>query len=226
MEQHYTRLCYLPGMSIRRLLRVSACVLAPVLAPCVAGAVSFADAIAQDEQPPPTPQAAERVNPAFGMPGNRTWSVGGAVLFGGNGSDGAYQGFVAFDTFLAKDFQIGVELGGWFFDQESDDALGASAIMNLRWHFLPWEASKEEWSLFAELGIGIMGTTEDVPPGTGEFNFTPRAGFGATFRLGEGEERLLVGVRWQHVSNARIFGADDNDGSDMVMLHAGMVFPF
>lgn len=200
-----------------------------VLSTAGSRAAGFAEAIAQDA-PASAPESAPEatcVNPPFGEAGNWMWSLGGAIAFGGKDSDGAYQGFVSFDTFLAKDFQIGLELGGWFFDQEdAQDALGGSVILDVRWHFLPWEASKEEWSLFAELGIGVAGMSADVPPGTGEFNFTPRAGVGATFRLGDGQERLLVGARWQHFSNARIHGGDRNDASDNVMLYAGVVFPF
>ena len=38
--------------------------------------------------------------------------------------------------------------------------------------------------------------------------------------------RLLVGVRWSHISNARLWGDDDNPGSDSVMLHVGLIWEF
>jgi len=195
--------------------------------PAFADPLSLDLAAAAVEPPPGAAQAADHeARLQFGREGHWSWSVGAGAAFGSRDSDGYYQGFVSFDGFLVDDFQIGVELGGWFFDQEVDDALGGSAIVNFRWHFLPWEESKDDWSLFAELGIGVAGMSEDVPPGTDTFNFTPRAGVGATFRLGEGAERLLVGARWQHFSNARVFGGDDNDASDSVMFYAGVVFPF
>ncbi|MEC9373887.1 MAG: acyloxyacyl hydrolase [Planctomycetota bacterium] len=149
---------------------------------------------------------------------------GAAILFGGDQSDVHAMGFVSFDTYLAEDFEFGIELGGWWINQDPDEAGALSAILNFRYHFLEVDHGGRDWSIYLDAGVGVMGATEEVPFEGSEFNFTPRAGVGASIRLGAG--RLLTGVRWQHFSNARIFGADRNPSFDAVMIYAGFSIPF
>jgi hypothetical protein len=75
-------------------------------------------------------------------------------------------------------------------------------------------------------GIGVMGATGDVPDGGTPFDLMPRAGIGVTKQLTDDGLRLDVGVRWHHISNARINGDDENPSRDGAMLYAGLIFPF
>lgn len=164
------------------------------------------------------------------------WSVGGGVAFHSESTDS--NAVLTFHTFIADDFEFNFGLGGWYYAQDEDgddnekaeDALGINPAFGFRWHFLNTRDSEKgddrRWSLYADVGIGMVFTDEDVPPGGTTYNFTPRAGVGATFALGDEGVRLDVGVRWQHVSNASTSGTDDNPSRDSPMVYVGVMVPF
>ncbi len=133
---------------------------------------------------------------------------------------------IAVGTFVAQDLEIRLELGGWYFAQRGDDTGGVNLSLLGRWHF--WEFDDYDWTLYGEAGAGILGAFDDVPQGGTSFNFTPRIGGGFTKRLGDGPlaPRLDVGVRWHHISNARIQGDDRNPSRDSVMGYIGVIFSF
>jgi len=153
-----------------------------------------------------------------------TVGAAGGVIAGRD--DVFSQGFVSASRFIADEFELAFEGGLWYLDQpDVDDALGVSASMIFRWHFLMDEQNRD-WTVFASLGIGALITDEDVSGDGSEFNFLPRAGLGFTHRIGDTRNRVLTGVRWQHISNARLAGGDDNAGRDFISLYVGLMFPF
>jgi hypothetical protein len=130
---------------------------------------------------------------------------------------------IAWSTFLVKDVELALEGAGWYFNQPGDNTGGVSGSVVFRWHFY----NDDNWTVFADAGIGLLGAFDDVPDGGTSFDFLPRAGGGVTKRLFEGEDtRLQVGVRWHHISNARINGDDNNPSRDGAMLYAGLIIPF
>jgi len=161
------------------------------------------------------------------------WSVGGGVAFNSASTDTNLV--LTFHTFIAKDFEFNFGLGGWYYAQDEDgddnekaeDALGINPAFGVRWHFWTPKAPEDRsWSVYADAGIGMVFTDEDVPPGGTKYNFTPRAGLGATFQLNDTGARFDVGVRWAHISNASTSGTDDNPSRDSVMVYVGVMFPF
>ncbi len=174
---------------------------------------------ASDSAPNGTPNSAEtRENrpEAFGARGSDRWYIqsGAATTFD---NEFALVG-VGASHFFAKGHSINAELNGMAFSQDGDDAVGANLNLLLRYHFV----RQENWSLYVDGGAGILGTTDNVPSGGSSFNFTPQAGGGATIRLSD-EERLMVGLRWHHISNANTF--DSNPGRDSVMGYVGLNLP-
>lgn len=164
---------------------------------------------------------------AWGEPG-RWWGgvIGGyARSISGPGDSNDFNAAFTLSTFLATRFELLMEFGGWYFNQDGDDALGANFNLLFRWHFLTF-GERDDWTVFVDGGAGILGTTENVPPGGTGFNFTPRAGFGFTHRLDESDARLIFGLRWHHISNARIEGDSRNPGRDGAFVYAGVQFPF
>ncbi|MBN8645550.1 MAG: acyloxyacyl hydrolase [Planctomycetes bacterium] len=161
------------------------------------------------------------------------WSIGAGVAFNSESTD---TNLVAnLHTFLADDFEFNFGLGGWYYaqdedgedDEDANDALGLNPRFGFRWHFArPKDNADRSWSVYAEAGIGMVFTDHEVPPGGTHYNFTPHAGVGATFALGESGARFDLGVRWAHVSNASTSGTDDNPSRDSPMVYAGFMFPF
>lgn len=172
-------------------------------------------------------EVAATIPPAFGTKGSWRW-----VLYGGSAIDlrrdgETYHVVLAASDFLADDFSLDFELGGLFLNQQNKlpgahDGVGANANVLFRWHFL----SRDTWSLYADAGAGLLLATEEVPYGGTTFNLTPQAGTGVSLALGGGPERLMTGIRWFHISNARVRGQDNNPGRDSVYFYVGVSFPF
>lgn len=163
----------------------------------------------------------------YGSAGSKAWTLGGLYANDFSQSDD-FNIHVDFSYFLADHLEFAVEVAGWYFDQPGDDTGGLSAGMIFRWHV--WHADDYDWSVFADAGIGFLAGFDEVPDGGSEFNLMPRFGAGFTKALcddADGQSpRLMVGVRWHHISNARIRGDDDNPGRDGVAAYVAIVFPF
>ncbi len=162
----------------------------------------------------------------FGAEGSRWWSLTGGWGHGlsddelNKGDDFNLAGAVSW--FIVKDVSVDAELGAWYHSQPGHDALSVNPSMVFRWHFV----NTGRWTVYADLGIGFLIATDEVPATGTAFDFTPRAGVGFTRRLGDSDTRLVVGLRWAHFSNARIHGDDDNPSRDDLMAYGGLTFPF
>lgn len=164
---------------------------------------------------------------AFGEPGSWRWA-----LYGGYADDidrdGAHGNVHwAAEYFAVEDFSVSFELGGLVFDDDStangDTAYGANFNILLRWYF----HTEDTWALYVDGGAGLLGVSEEVPANGSNFNFTPQAGVGAMFDVGDDGARLMVGARWHHFSNARSYdGQANNPGRDSVMGYVGVSFPW
>ena len=159
--------------------------------------------------------------PEFGDADSQWWTVGANLSYGFNGStDSGLYG--SYSYFIAKDVEFAGELALWYFNQPGDNAEGASASMIFRWHFI----DTGPWTVYVDAGIGVLGATNSVPEGGTSFDFMPRAGVGFTRLLSDDGLRLQVGLRWFHVSNARILGDENNPAIDQALVYAGIIFPF
>src|SRR5690606_4202092 len=143
-------------------------------------------------QTPWSQESDQKVNPPPGYCKENcaTWVISYAAAFDGEALD---QGIMlSYNRFLVDDIEWFVE--GWlwaFYDQGYAAAYGLSLGTGFRWHFL----TREKWTMFADLGIGVLGTTDAVPPEGTEFNFMPRVGIGFTRELDE-NVRFIGGLRW------------------------------
>jgi len=172
----------------------------------------------------------------FGRAGSRWWSVGGAIANNFNdATDANIHGM--YSTFLADSIEFGVELGGWYFDQPGQDTGGVSGSMLFRWHFWHWDTDCAPCdfgdggyrnTFFFDVGIGLLGAFDEVPAGGTAFSFLPRAGAGYTraFTDDESGPRLTIGVRWHHISNARISGEERNPGRDALLGYVEIQWGF
>ena len=129
---------------------------------------------------------------------------------------------VGYSRFLVDDVEWLLELSGWYHNQQGDDALSLNPAMEFRWHYY----NRGDTSLFLNAGIGVLAATDDVPDmGTG-FDFTPRFGAGLTHQIADDGTRLIAGLRWHHISNARMAGEDRNPSRDAPMLYVQLAIPF
>ncbi|MFZ2873026.1 MAG: acyloxyacyl hydrolase [Phycisphaerales bacterium] len=174
------------------------------------------------EPPAAEPASAPSSAAPFGAADTRWWSVGTGVAF--DFEDGtSFNVHGSLSYFVAENIETVGEVGAWYYSQPGEDAFGINPAFVVRWHFI----NEGSWTVFADIGIGMLLASSDVPADNGtSINLTPRAGIGLTYALDDAGTRLQLGLRWAHVSNARITGHDDNFGVDAAMPYIGIVFPF
>jgi hypothetical protein len=130
----------------------------------------------------------------------------------------------AYSQFLIDDVELSFEVHAWYFDQDGDDALGINPSIVFRWHLI--HLPDRPWTIFTDVGIGLLLATDNVPAGGTWLDFTPRVGLGYTHQIADDGTRLQIGGRWHHISNARITGDRQNPARDGLMLYGGVMFPF
>ena len=156
--------------------------------------------------------------PRFGAAGSWRWQI---IKGGGTGTDSISnaQLGVGVSWFVVDDLSIDVQVNADYFHQSGPAAWGGDVELLFRWHFL----ARDTWSLYVDGGCGLMWTSHDVPPDSASFNFIPQAGAGVTFDIAA-NTRLMLGVRWFHVSNANT--GSPNPSYDGVFAYVGASFGF
>jgi lipid A 3-O-deacylase len=201
---------------------------APPTAPSTSAAASPTPAPA-----PTTPAEATSLS-LQPKPSRRYLDAGGLYLTFGGGVANDFSeatdsnAFFQVSTFVAPRFELGGEVGGWYFSQRGRDTPGASVALSLKYHFLPsdfdlGEPDDRTLTFFGEIGAGVLFSSLEVPDGGTHTNFLPRAGGGLTYAITE-DARLVAGVRWHHISNARISSNSSNPSRDGVMVYVGVTF--
>ena len=169
----------------------------------------------------PLPSAdADAAVPVFGAQDSMRWTIEGQ--WGRAVKDGAdeYGGGLGLQYFIVDGFAFAPELNLWGFSQDGDSVFGVSLDLVFQWHFM----RRDTWSLFGDFGCGLLGTSSNVPAQGSEFNFTPQAGVGVTWDVGDAGRRAVVGVKWHHISNASLYRS--NPGRDSILLYGGLSLPF
>jgi hypothetical protein len=72
---------------------------------------------------------------------------------------------------------------------------------------------------FVQAGGGMLFTTDDVPAGTAQFNFTPQGGAGI-YWLRDNGPSVMFGLRYHHISNAG--RVQPNPGHNALYFYGGM----
>ena len=155
----------------------------------------------------------------YGAAGSRRWMIGGMIASDLADEQMAYLAG-GFEWFAIDDFSIGVEADlGWVGQDAGPDAGLFGLTIMMRWHFLRYQ----RWTMYGEIGAGLAYATEPVRPAGSRLNFTPQAGVGFSIEL-DHDARLLVGLGWYHLSNART--TTTNLGIDTVAVTALISIPF
>ena len=135
------------------------------------------------------------------------WSAGGHSVPGGRSNTaiwdlGVRYGWVLTDPhgpgFLKGRFEYAVDaVPAYLIFQPTNTAYGVGVNpLNLKWN-LDWGPGVFP---YLELSGGLLFTTHDVPPGTGNVNFTPSAALGV--HLLRAQRAWAVEVRYLHISDA------------------------
>jgi hypothetical protein len=82
-----------------------------------------------------------------------------------------------------------------------------------RWNFTP----RPRYSIFAELSMGGLWTTEPIPEETSRGNFTAHWGGGVRLRR-RGANALMLAYRFQHFSNGNQLGSNPGVNSHVVLI--------
>jgi lipid A 3-O-deacylase len=157
----------------------------------------------------------------FGRVGSTRFTLVSGIATNGSGGSDVQPIAFAYSSFIDDDVELLAEVGTWYFDQEGDNAAGGSFSLGARWHAI----SHPRWSLFVDVGLGMLAATDNVPEGGTSFDFLPRLGAGGTFAIGDTNSRAVIGLRWHHISNARIFGDLSNPARNAPMFYVGVSFP-
>ncbi len=175
---------------------------------------------AVDESHTETPRLSDIAPPAFGEGHSYRWHLSaGSAIDVTNADNRLYQSGFGITYFFVDNLSIVAEVNAIYFDQSGKDALGGNINLTFRHHFV----IRDTWSLYADAGAGLLGTSKRVPQDGSHFNFVPHAGLGVSFDLGD-DARLFLGARWHHISNANTHR--NNPGRDSVLGYAELSFPF
>jgi hypothetical protein len=129
------------------------------------------------------------------------------------------SGAIGASYYVFDNFSLGVEASGHRFEQApgSDGWMyGVAGI--LRHHLIQFDRS----TIFADVTFGPVEATDRVPAGGTYFNFATRAGIGTTYQI-QDNLYLIGGVRYFHLSNARIEGPARNPSINGVEGYVGLM---
>jgi hypothetical protein len=130
-------------------------------------------------------------------------------------------GTVSVGYFFNDQLSMNLELPYYYVFQKGDDANAVGLNLLLREHF--WK--HDRWTLYAELEGGLFEADRRVPPAGTDFNFTGEFGLGATYHLCT-NLHLMGGVRFFHLSNARLEGLHRNPDINSLAGYVGLMFVY
>lgn len=169
----------------------------------------------------PLPVQAEEISRTTPLFARGRWILAGyGSGTAGKSSRNVYAAHFGLGYHVIDNLSLNLEATGYFIKQAKDTG-GVGLDIVPRWHFL----RGDRWSLYLDGGAGVMYTEGPLrSPGT-KFNFALQGGLGMSYNF---TERLIpvVGLRWFHISNARIQGEDRNVGFDAPMIYFGFIAPY
>ncbi|HWE01096.1 MAG TPA: acyloxyacyl hydrolase [Tepidisphaeraceae bacterium] len=123
--------------------------------------------------------------------------------------------------YLFDNFAVNVEAAGYAIDQSGPDSLVSDLDLRIRHHLI----NAGRLSLFADVSGGVSYATARTPATGTYFNLTLQPGVGATWRLHD-KLFLIGGVRYWHISNARIEGPERNPSINAINGYIGLMATF
>jgi hypothetical protein len=165
------------------------------------------------------PLASRADEPGIARGGNWTLASYGAYSHSFTGERASIgSGTIGIGYYPWNDFSLNAELGYYRNDQKGPDANIAAADLLIRHHIL----DRGRFSVFLDAGASISCADQRTPYYGTYFNFMEEAGLGATFQLKD-NLHLLGGVRYFHLSNARLNGPLHNPSINASQFYLGVM---
>jgi hypothetical protein len=130
-------------------------------------------------------------------------------------------GTVDLGYYVWENVSLNAEFNGFYNQQSGQDSTIADLGILLRQHLF----HRGRFSFFVDAGGGVSYADHRTPPTGTYFNFIEQAGIGATFQLRD-NIHLIGGVRYFHLSNARIEGPARNPSINATQGYVGLMFSF
>jgi hypothetical protein len=161
-----------------------------------------------------------------------TWSIQpyGLALAGLDDSPAVdlYGGGIGINRSVSDTLALRGELYGIGAEHTGTDTVGGGFNLIGRWHFY----RKDNWSVFAEGGAGMLQTADSLPDGVPgqqndgtHFNFTTHLGVGGAYQLRDSID-FVGALRFTHISNAGLSGSDENPGINAIGGYVGLSIAF
>jgi hypothetical protein len=171
----------------------------------------------------PLARAGDATPPAFAK-GTRTFQAYGTYAGGLDADTNVGSGAVGAGYFVFDDLSLSLEASGYRAQQSGRDTANAwmyGIAGVLRHHLIHLDRA----TVFADVSFGPVESTKRTPAGGTDFNFITRSGIGVTYQLKD-NLHLLTGVRYFHLSNARIEGNARNPSINGVEGFLGLMWTF
>ena len=126
---------------------------------------------------------------------------------------------VAFDYYKYPDFCLRCELTADGVSTDRGDAAAGQESLGFRHHFYQFGDS----SLFVDVGFGLFEAGKRVPHNGTYFNLTFDTGIGIDHPIAKDVD-LIAGVRYFHLSNARLEGPEHNPSLNGPEAYFGLMF--
>lgn len=182
--------------------------------------------LSQDRDTPEKKRTGAQATPEASKAGSNPFTSGRWTLVGygsaavGKTARKIYAGHVGLGYYFVDNLSVNLEAVGYFIDQKNETSAGSLDLLP-RWHYL----RSRNLSLYLDASAGLIYSDKRLGESGTHFNFTLQGGLGATYDLTEGFIPM-TGVRWLHISNARLQGKDRNVGFDSPMFYLGVMTPF
>jgi hypothetical protein len=129
------------------------------------------------------------------------------------------SGTIGCGYFVIDNLSLGLEANGYHEHVSGQNAWGYGISGVLRHHLFRYQQS----TLFADASFGPIESTAPIPLGGTNFNFITRTGIGVTRQLDD-HLHLMSGIRYVHLSNARLEGAERNPGINGIEGYIGLMW--
>lgn len=126
---------------------------------------------------------------------------------------------VAFDYYTDTNFCLRCELTSYGVSTHDGDAAAGQGSLGLRHHFYQFGNS----SIFNDVGFGVFYAGRRVPESGTYLNLTFHCGLGIDHPISDTVD-LIVGVRYFHLSNARLEGPKHNPSLNGPEAYIGLMF--